>query len=362
MEVADDSQREGGHLARLPWDEEFYDALNASIGRAVSDAMGALEERLSQQTAGKCTKVTVSTPAPTARPVSPGHSQPPSADTTSVNRFREVEVDHDTFAQLKQAFLAQTYPPSDWDIAGLFTEPPPLISPDQHGDDSFSDPDDDLGPLKPLLSSSHPPPPDSVVEGSDMLDPNDILHPWSSEWTPSEKVENDMASLIWKPMEKESHNCLRVECLHPSLDSKVALTPELDHRMTTFLQRFMKYPKKGIDWSWWACQDKLLDVLGPLTKILDMAKDAKSAGFLISSEVLSGWAQLTIISLRNINCALSTERHCFLLIKVPRSLGTWEILRQGSSTRGLFGEPFIKDLGTFGNTFISLDKAQSSIK
>lgn len=94
--------------------------------------------------------------------------------------------------------------------------------------------------------------------------------------------------------------------------------------MATFLQKFISDPKKGIDCSWKACQDKLLDVLGPLTKILDMAKEAKLSGSIISPECLSGWAQRAIVFLGNANCALSTERRRSLLIKWTPSWGVWQ--------------------------------------
>ena len=53
----------------------------------------------------------------------------------------------------------------------------------------------------------------------------------------------------------------------PTLDGKVAAMPEIDDRTVTFLCKFVKDPKKGIDRFWQACQDKLLDTADPLTKI-----------------------------------------------------------------------------------------------
>lgn len=150
--------------------------------------------------------------------------------------------------------------------------------------------------------------PSGSFGGSDMLDPELLMHPWSSEWTPSVKVAGYVASRICTPMGKEARSHLRSECPRPSLDGKVAQTPELDPRMVTFLAKFIKDPKKGIDRSWRACQDKLLDALGPMTMILDMTEDVKNSGALISPETLSGWAQRAIVFLGNANCALSTDR------------------------------------------------------
>lgn len=171
-----------------------------------------------------------------------------------------------------------------------------------------------------------------------MLDPDDILHPRSSDWAPSDKVAQYVASRIRRPLEKEARNCLRAECPRPSLEGKVAATPDIDPRMATFLQKFVKDPKKGIDKSWRACQEKLLDNRGPLTKILAMAEEAKSSGSLISPDNLSSWAQRALVFLGNANL-----RHRSLLIKVDTKLGDLADSEAGPVAQGvLFGEPFFK--------------------
>lgn len=133
---------------------------------------------------------------------------------------------------------------------------------------------------------SHDCPEDQGLCG-DMRDPDEILHPRSSKWAPSDKVAAYVASCIQKPLEKEACNCLKAECPRPSLEGRVAMTPDIDPRMATFLQKFVKVPKKRTDKSWRACQDKLLDTLGLLTNILDMAEEAKASGSLISPDTLS---------------------------------------------------------------------------
>lgn len=153
------------------------------------------------------------------------------------------------------------------------------------------------------------------------------------------------------------------ECPRPSLDGKVAQMPVLDPRIATFLAKFIKDPKKGIDRSWRACQDKLLDALGPITMLLDRAEDARLSSALISPEALSGWAQRAVVFFGNANCALSTERRRSFLIKVDPKLGDLADSKAGAVAQGgLFGEPFIKELGKFVNTFTSLDRAQTSIR
>lgn len=153
-----------------------------------------------------------------------------------------------------------------------------------------------------------------------MLVPEDLVHPRASVWTPGKKVVQFVAGRMMKPLEKEVRACLQAECPRPALAGKVAVTPEIDARMDTFLQKYIRDPKKGIDRSWKACQDKLLDSCGPLTKILDLAQEAKALGTTLSPESISGWAQRAIVFLGNANCALSAERWRSLLLKVVELL------------------------------------------
>ena len=59
----------------------------------------------------------------------------------------------------------------------------------------------------------------------------------------------------------------------------------------SFLKKTSKDPSKGIDRALRACQDKLLDVSGPLAKILELSFDALDMGALVDPKVLSEWAQ-----------------------------------------------------------------------
>ncbi|KAJ1103729.1 hypothetical protein NDU88_001150 [Pleurodeles waltl] len=101
--------------------------------------------------------------------------------------------------------------------------------------------------------------------------------------------------------------------------------------MATFPVKFVRDPKKGIDCSSRSCQDKILDVVGPLSKILDMDEDAKAFGSLISPEALSNWAQRAIIFLGNANFEIFTEWRRSLLIKIDPKLG--ERIGGGTSSR-----------------------------
>ncbi|KAJ1092796.1 hypothetical protein NDU88_005906 [Pleurodeles waltl] len=251
-------------------DEEFFDAVYASIYREVSEAIGPLEDRLSQQIAQECAKLSVSSLTPSAPPMSFNDSQSSTTAATPAKRRREAGVDHDVLDRVKNSLLSLADSSLSLDLQSL--------SLSLQYTDSSGDQDDDAGPSRPWLpSNSQSAPQDSTSDVADMLDPDYITHPKSSEWAPSDKVTHYVAGRIRKPLEKESRSCRGAECPRPSLPNKVAPTPELDSRMSTYLQKFVKDPKKGTEWSWHACQDKLLDILGPLTKILDMAEDAKSS-------------------------------------------------------------------------------------
>ncbi|KAJ1146708.1 hypothetical protein NDU88_012971 [Pleurodeles waltl] len=122
--------------------------------------------------------------------------------------------------------------------------PDPPQSPDPlDGDDSRNASDGDEEPDRPwspLTSSSAPrgqstsdiAPPDS---NCDKLDPGKLLHPRSEEWTPATKVASHIAGRLRTPLDKEAHGRPRVQWALPSLDSKVALMPEINAKMATLL-------------------------------------------------------------------------------------------------------------------------------
>ncbi|KAJ1154648.1 hypothetical protein NDU88_007391 [Pleurodeles waltl] len=123
------------------------------------------------------------------------------------------------------------------------------------------------------------------------------------------------------------------------------------------------YSKKGLDRSWRGCQDKLLDVSGPLTKILDLAIQSKETNTHLDPEVVLEWAQRAICLLGNANCAMSTERRRSFLIRLDLKLAELATNEAGSLANGmLFGDRYVKDLGKYVANFTALDKAQSNIK
>ncbi|KAJ1105976.1 hypothetical protein NDU88_003379 [Pleurodeles waltl] len=55
-----------------------------------------------------------------------------------------------------------------------------------------------------------------------------------------------------------------------------------------------KDPRKGVDKAWASCQDKLLDVLGPFTRIFDIAEAARIYGSFIDPEELTLWTYYNV--------------------------------------------------------------------
>ncbi|KAJ1161132.1 hypothetical protein NDU88_001619 [Pleurodeles waltl] len=92
---------------------------------------------------------------------------------------------------------------------------------------------------------------------------------------------------IRKTLDQDIRSHLQSECPRPDIPDKVAMTAELDQNLAIFLKQSTKDPKKGIDRS---CQYKVLDLSGPLCKILDLAVAAKESGSQVDPDTLAGWA------------------------------------------------------------------------
>ncbi|KAJ1196472.1 hypothetical protein NDU88_000343 [Pleurodeles waltl] len=177
------------------------------------------------------------------------------------------------------------------------------------------------------------------------FNPEDIIHPRSADWAPAQAVADYLHDKLRKGFDKEVRNRLRAECPRPEIPDKVAETPDIDPSMLTFLKKFAKDPKKGIDRAWHSCQDKLLDLAGPLAKILEMALRAKESGEPIDPHTLAEWTQRAICLLGNANCAISSERRKSLLMRIDPTLTELATADAGSLADGrLFGNKFIKDV------------------
>ncbi|KAJ1084636.1 hypothetical protein NDU88_004782 [Pleurodeles waltl] len=119
--------------------------------------------------------------------------------------------------------------------------------------------------------------------GQPMFDPSLIRHPNSTEWTPCDHVLKNLR----QPLDKLVRNRHKSECPRPSLPSNITNTPVIDPNMIMFFTKFGRDPKKGVDRAWTNCQDRLLDLSGPLTRILDLAEEARMEGKKVDPVILS---------------------------------------------------------------------------
>ncbi|XP_069491214.1 uncharacterized protein [Ambystoma mexicanum] len=201
------------------------------------------------------------------------------------------------------------------------------------------------------------------INGVPFFDPALILHPRSAEWQPSQEIASFLEYWVRRPLPKGDRSKLRSECPRPVLQDKVACTPDIDQPMTVFLSQKGKDPRKGVDKAWRSCQDKLLDVLGPVTQIFEMAEEAAASNSPVDVVMLRGWIQRTVCLLGNANAAISKERRKSLLMRLDSKLADMSEREAGPSAQGnLFGESFLKDLSAYVHTFTALDKAQTNIK
>ncbi|KAJ1148123.1 hypothetical protein NDU88_000963 [Pleurodeles waltl] len=127
---------------------------------------------------------------------------------------------------------------------------------------------------------------ETVVQNNLFFDPENIFHPRSTEWVLSVEVAHYVQERLRKSFSKDVRNTLRLESPLPSLLSKVDGTRELDPSMAMFLKKFAKDLKKGLDRAWRGCQDKLLDISGPLTKVLELAVQVKDSSIVLYCIVL----------------------------------------------------------------------------
>lgn len=233
------------------------------------------------------------------------------------------------------------------------------------GDDNF---DDNFAP------PSSPPPKKAKLDafnfspildsaGVPLFDPSTLRHPNSHEWFPASHVGDYIAARLRLPLDKSARSKLKSECPKPSLPSNITSVPSIDQPLLTFFSKFGKDPRKGVDKAWSTCQDKLLDTVGPLARIFDMAESARLEQLELDPEEVSLWVQRAFCLLGNANAAITHERRKGLLIKLDPKLANLAPLDPGLKADGLlFGDSLVKDVSKFVSTFASLDKAQLSIK
>lgn len=109
------------------------------------------------------------------------------------------------------------------------------------------------------------------------------------------------------------------------------------------------------------CQDRPLDILGPLSRILDMAEECHINDTPLDTDLFRGWSQRALVLL--VNASLNIERRRVILTKINPKLGDMAEKEPSQNPKGLlFGEDMIKSIGKYISTFTDLDKAQANMR
>ncbi|KAJ1107378.1 hypothetical protein NDU88_004769 [Pleurodeles waltl] len=177
-------------------------------------------------------------------------------------------------------------------------------------------------------SDMGPSPPKTVT-----FDPTEIFHPRSTNWIPLPEVANYVHSHLRQGFDKEVTVRLKSECPRLELDDKMSDTPEVDPTMVNFMKKWARDPKKELDRAWRSCLDKLLDIAGPLTKILELGFITKDSGVPVDQDVLIGLAQRAVCQLGNAIVAMSTKRRRLILMHIDPKLN--DLASSESSSLGL---------------------------
>ncbi|KAJ1105708.1 hypothetical protein NDU88_003113 [Pleurodeles waltl] len=166
-----------------------------------------------------------------------------------------------------------------------------------------------------------------------------------------------------RPLEKEVRRVLRAECSRPVIEEKVCVTPNLGLEIIRFLFHMGRDPRKGFECSPKQCHDKILDVLGQLARIFDMAEEGCINDSEVDLELLRGQYQRVIILLGNANTGILTERRQAVLMKISPNLGDMAGRESSKEAKGLlFGEGLVKSVGKNVETFTALDKAYINMR
>ncbi|KAJ1177605.1 hypothetical protein NDU88_002858 [Pleurodeles waltl] len=153
----------------------------------------------------------------------------------------------------------------------------------------------------------------------EMFRPYNIRHPRSADCWPMDHMAQFIKKWIKIPLDKEVRSVLRVACSRSVIEGKACLIPNLYSELLTFLFLMGRDPRKGLEHSLKQGQDKLLDVVGPLARILDMAEEGHINECPVDLELLSGWSEKANA---NANAGLSAEKRRVILFKINPKLGT----------------------------------------
>ncbi|KAM4723072.1 uncharacterized protein WCC33_009289 [Rhinophrynus dorsalis] len=222
------------------------------------------------------------------------------------------------------------------------------------------------GSLSQLPNHPQPNPPPPTAEDSEDYDASEFQTSQTHSLCrvdSSPHLPQFLHSWLRQPLDKEVRAHLRSECPRPVILDKLALTPEFDPTMCTFMAKSGRDPRMSLEKGLKSAQDKLLDVTGPMAQILYLANSALSSDSILDVHTICKWIQRCIYMVGNANIAISNERRKAALLRIDPKLAELSIKELGPSASGmLFGEPFLKELQKHVNIFSSLSKAQVSLK
>ncbi|KAJ1140239.1 hypothetical protein NDU88_006596 [Pleurodeles waltl] len=135
--------------------------------------------------------------------------------------------------------------------------------------------------------------------------------------------------------------------------------------MANVFTKIINYQKKGLDRSWKSWQRKLLNILGALTNILEMAEDSHETGSLSDPTILSDWAQQDL-SEKLFHQQLLKKRQGGLeeqkdqLVKESRQLLT--LLKGLEKTVVEEQSKFMKEVSDFNNAYALTNNRELLVK
>ncbi|XP_044128751.1 uncharacterized protein LOC122922247 [Bufo gargarizans] len=354
--------------------------LQRSVSSAIIEAMGSMSSMISQTISQA---LSAHAPGPSNLMPAPTNPQPAIEPPAQENLIGVIQATQDSaLRSRKRALPRQAERARTWKSARALTydidsdnesDMEAYAEADDHSDGELETEQEFPGTSGPRpstsgsvgASTSAPNTASSLVDpsGNPLFDPDALHHPRSAEWMPVAHVSDYLEHWVRRPLSKEARSKLRAECPMPLIPNKVCETPAVDQKMTQFLAKTGWNPRKGLDSAIKSCQDKLLDIFGPLAKIFEMAESAKVDGSPVDPEELTGWIQRAICIAGSTNSSLSIERRKDILFKIDPKLANLALTETGKEAQGqLFGDSFIKDLSRYVGAFTALDKAQSSMK
>ncbi|KAM8930673.1 uncharacterized protein RCH25_006588 [Pelodytes ibericus] len=358
-------------------------AMSKSVTKAIQSAMGMMSSNIAQSISSALATHSKAAPTPPpskgklALPAAPGkkasckthHTMPHASKLIKMGKATPAE-DVVVTPRERARYRAKTV--RSWKSAKADNDSSQSDSMSEEVLEESEDPDilisEDEFPVGQTVGQVPPLVPTETsalidLQGEPLFDPTNLHHPRSAEWFPTDHIAQYIAFRVRNPLDKASRNKLRAECPRPTVPDMACDTPEVDPKIAQFLGKTGWKTKKGLDFSLKVCQDKVLDIMGPCAKIFELVESGLSTDTPVDLPAIKGWIQRVICLIGNANTALAVERRKAILLKIEPKLVNMATNEPGPQAKGmLFGDNFVKELGSFVQTFTVIDKAQSSMK